>query len=46
MLETNLALPMGQLLLDVLGKRGMLAVWSFVIIAQVCPSVKRYWLYS
>ncbi len=36
LLETELALPMGQLLLDVLGKRGMLAVWSFVIIAQVC----------
>ncbi|RDX46596.1 hypothetical protein OH76DRAFT_1443121 [Lentinus brumalis] len=34
LLETELALPMGQLLLDVLGKRGMLAVWSFVIIAQ------------
>ncbi|KAI0754561.1 amino acid transporter [Daedaleopsis nitida] len=34
LLETDLALPMGQLLLDVLGKRGMLVVWSFVIIAQ------------
>ncbi|KAI0351389.1 amino acid transporter [Trametes cingulata] len=34
LLETDLALPMGQLLLDVLGKRGMLAVWSFTIIAQ------------
>ena len=35
LLETKLALPMGQLLLDVLGKRGMLAIWSFTIIAQV-----------
>ncbi|KAH9932720.1 amino acid transporter [Epithele typhae] len=34
LLETDLALPMGQLLLDVLGKRGMLAIWSFTIIAQ------------
>ncbi|KAH9850200.1 amino acid transporter [Lenzites betulinus] len=34
LLDTDLALPMGQLLLDVLGKRGMLAVWSFTIIAQ------------
>ncbi|KAI0373776.1 amino acid transporter [Pilatotrama ljubarskyi] len=34
LLETDLSLPMGQLLLDVLGKRGMLAVWSFTIIAQ------------
>ena len=42
LLETELALPMGQLLLDVLGKRGMLAVWSFVIIAQVCAYIERY----
>ncbi|EIW52380.1 amino acid transporter [Trametes versicolor FP-101664 SS1] len=34
LLETDLALPMGQVLLDVLGKRGMLAIWSFTIIAQ------------
>ncbi|KAI0671134.1 amino acid transporter [Trametes maxima] len=34
LLQTKLALPMGQLLLDVLGKRGMLAIWSFTIIAQ------------
>ncbi|KAL7279659.1 hypothetical protein ACG7TL_006066 [Trametes sanguinea] len=34
LLGTDLALPMGQLLLDVLGKRGMLAIWSFTIIAQ------------
>ena len=35
LLETELALPFGQVLLDVLGKRGMLAMWSFVILAQV-----------
>ncbi|KAI0642964.1 amino acid transporter [Trametes meyenii] len=34
LLQTKLALPMGQLLLDVLGKRGMMAIWSFTIIAQ------------
>ncbi|OCH90425.1 amino acid transporter [Obba rivulosa] len=34
LLETELALPMGQLLLDVVGKRGMMAIWSFTIIAQ------------
>ncbi|TBU21825.1 amino acid transporter [Dichomitus squalens] len=34
LLETELALPMGQLLLDVLGKRGMLAVWSFTLASQ------------
>ncbi|CDO72177.1 hypothetical protein BN946_scf184970.g29 [Trametes cinnabarina] len=37
LLDTELSLPMGQLLLDVLGKRGMLAIWSFTIIAQVRP---------
>jgi len=30
-----LPLPMGQLFLDVLGKRGMLAIWSFIIVVQV-----------
>ena len=35
LLSTGLALPIGQLLLDVLGKRGMLAIWSLTIIAQV-----------
>ncbi|EJF60961.1 amino acid transporter [Dichomitus squalens LYAD-421 SS1] len=34
LLETKLALPMGQILLDVLGKRGMLAVWSFTLASQ------------
>ncbi|KAI0917534.1 hypothetical protein AcW2_007644 [Taiwanofungus camphoratus] len=32
LLQTKLALPMGQLLLDVLGKRGMLTLWSLMII--------------
>ncbi|KAI0629994.1 amino acid transporter [Trametes polyzona] len=34
LLGTDLALPMSQLYLDVLGKRGMLAMWSFTIVAQ------------
>ncbi|KAL5507255.1 hypothetical protein ACEPAH_6711 [Sanghuangporus vaninii] len=34
LLETELALPMGQLFLDVLGRKGMLAVWSLVIVVQ------------
>lgn len=34
LLQTKLALPMGQLLLDVLGKRGMLTLWSLMIIVQ------------
>ncbi|KAJ3557265.1 hypothetical protein NP233_g11789 [Leucocoprinus birnbaumii] len=31
---SNLALPMGQVYLDTLGKRGMLAVWSLCVIVQ------------
>ncbi|KAF8518873.1 amino acid transporter [Gautieria morchelliformis] len=34
LLGTSLALPMGQLFLDVLGKKGMLAIWSFIIVVQ------------
>jgi hypothetical protein len=34
LLGTTLALPMGQLFLDVLGKNGMLAIWSFIIVVQ------------
>ncbi|OBZ70417.1 putative amino-acid permease PB24D3.02c [Grifola frondosa] len=34
LLSTTLPLPMGQLFLDVLGKRGMLAIWSFIIVVQ------------
>jgi len=34
-LSSTLPLPMGQLFLDVLGKRGMLAIWSFIIVVQV-----------
>ena len=35
LLATTLPLPMGQLFLDVLGKRGMLSIWSFIIVVQV-----------
>lgn len=35
LLETPLPLPMAQVFLDVLGKRGMLALWSLIIVVQV-----------
>jgi hypothetical protein len=35
-LASELPLPMGQVFLDVLGKRGMLAIWSLIIVVQVC----------
>ncbi|KAI0677734.1 amino acid transporter [Trametes maxima] len=34
LLGTDLPLPMGQLFLDVLGKRGMLAIWSLIVVVQ------------
>ncbi|KAJ8091882.1 hypothetical protein PM082_024115 [Marasmius tenuissimus] len=34
MLASDLPLPMGQVFLDVLGKRGMLAIWSMIIVVQ------------
>jgi len=34
LLASELPLPMAQLFLDVLGKRGMLAIWSFIIVVQ------------
>ncbi|TFY77579.1 hypothetical protein EWM64_g6432, partial [Hericium alpestre] len=34
LLGSDLPLPMGQLFLDTLGKRGMLAIWSFIIVVQ------------
>ena len=34
LLGTDLPLPMGQLFLNVLGKRGMLAIWSLIIVVQ------------
>ncbi|KAJ8494386.1 hypothetical protein ONZ45_g13253 [Pleurotus djamor] len=34
LLDSPLPLPMAQLFLDVLGKRGMLAIWSLIIIVQ------------
>ncbi|KNZ72740.1 hypothetical protein J132_01944 [Termitomyces sp. J132] len=33
-LDTELPLPMAQVLLDVLGKRGMLVIWSFTTVVQ------------
>lgn len=35
LLYSDLPLPMGQLFLNTLGKRGMLAIWSFIIVVQV-----------
>lgn len=46
LLETELALPMGQLFLDVLGKKGMLTVWSLIIVVQVRFSVVFMSTYS
>lgn len=43
LLGTALPLPMGQLFLNVLGKRGMLAIWSFIIVVQVIDS--SFWYY-
>jgi len=34
LLATDLSSPMSQLFLDVLGKRGMLAIWSMIIVVQ------------
>lgn len=34
-LGSDLPLPMGQVFLDVLGKHGMLAIWSLIIVVQV-----------
>lgn len=34
LLATELPLPMGQVFLNVLGKRGMLALWSLIIVVQ------------
>ncbi|KZT06558.1 amino acid transporter [Laetiporus sulphureus 93-53] len=34
LLATNLPLPMAQLFVNVLGSRGMLAIWSFIIVVQ------------
>lgn len=37
-IQTDLPLPMGQLFLNTLGKRGMLAIWSLIIVVQVGSS--------
>ncbi|KAI0737826.1 amino acid transporter [Daedaleopsis nitida] len=34
LLASPLPLPMGQLFLDILGKHGMLAIWSLIIVVQ------------
>ncbi|KIJ33202.1 hypothetical protein M422DRAFT_183525, partial [Sphaerobolus stellatus SS14] len=34
LLGSSLPLPMGQLFLDVLGKKGMLTIWGFIIVVQ------------
>lgn len=34
LLASPLVLPMGQVFLDVLGKQGMLAIWSLIIVVQ------------
>ncbi|KAI0053723.1 amino acid transporter [Auriscalpium vulgare] len=34
LLASDLPLPMGQLFLNTLGKEGMLAIWSFIIVVQ------------
>lgn len=45
LLGSELPLPMGQLLFDVLGKRGMLAIWSFIIVVQVLTARTQLLLY-
>lgn len=35
LITTTLPLPMGQLFFNVLGKHGMLALWSCIIVVQV-----------
>ena len=35
LITTTLPLPMGQLFFNVMGKHGMLALWSFIIVVQV-----------
>ena len=39
LLASDLPLPMGQVFLNVLGKRGMLAIWSLIIVVQVSWSL-------
>jgi amino acid transporter len=41
LLASKLPLPMGQVLLNVLGKRGMLAIWSCIIAVQVRATLIR-----
>lgn len=46
LLATDLPLPMGQVFLDVLGKQGMLAIWSLIIVVQVCMEYAVLCLFS
>lgn len=41
LLTTTLPLPMGQLFFNVLGKHGMLAIWSCIIVVQVRESYRQ-----
>jgi amino acid transporter len=42
LLGSSLPLPMGQLFLNTLGKRGMLAIWSLLIVVQVSITAHDY----
>jgi hypothetical protein len=42
LLTSDLPLPMGQLFLNNLGKEGMLALWSLIIIVQVRIILQRF----
>ncbi|KAF5376884.1 hypothetical protein D9615_007229 [Tricholomella constricta] len=41
LLGTNLPLPMAQVFLDTLGKRGMLAIWACIILVQYSSGVAQ-----
>jgi len=40
-LTSTFPLPMGQLFLNVLGKNGMLAIWSFIIVVQLATGAAQ-----
>jgi hypothetical protein len=41
LITTTLPLPMGQLFFNVMGKHGMLALWSCIIVVQVRESRRQ-----
>ena len=45
-MESDFPLLMGQLFLDVLGKRGMLAIWSCIIVVQARHPLLRQILFT